>query len=167
MAAILRFGMKTGGDGKSNKEAGWDPGRMGTAVTSGRRGSEVSPSRSIPETNDEEGDMGIPASATGIPKGSQSASLNSSQTSEEFGKSENWSWVTLSLKTQSSSAKVEESLWLGVTRESVLPIDVAKLSGGVGQWVMTAAWVAGGEACGRKRRGPQLYIAHPCPIRSD
>ena len=54
--------------------------------TSRRTGSGVSPSRSTPESSDEEEDMGIPASATsrGIPKGSQPASLNSSHTSEEF-----------------------------------------------------------------------------------
>lgn len=123
-------GTRTGGDGKSNTEmrrgtAIWcDPDRTGTAVTSGRGGGNVSPSKSIPEDNDEEGDMGIPASATGIPKGSQPTSLNSSHTSEEFLKSKKW-------RSAQSSTKVEVSLWLGVTRESVLSIDVVGLSRGV------------------------------------
>ena len=139
---VLRSGTGMGGDGKSNKEARrgtstwWDPGRVGMAVTSGRGGVDVSPNRSIPESSEEEGDIGIPASTIWISKGSW-PSLNSSHTSEEFLKSEKWQSGMSSLTTQST--KVEVSLWLGVTRESVLSIDVVGLSRRVWSWVMAAA----------------------------
>ena len=121
-----------GGDGKSNQEA-----RRGTATWSDSTcaANDVSASRSIPESSDEEeGDVGIPASINGIPKGSQLASLNSSHTSEEFLKRKKWSSGTPSCTAQST--KVEG---LGVTRESVLSMDVVGLSGGVGPRDMTRA----------------------------
>ena len=107
-----------------------DSNRVGPAGASGRGGGAVSPSRSIPESSEEEGDGGIPASATGMPSGSQSTPSNSSHTSEAFLRGKPWALGPSSLTAQ-SSAKVEAVLWLGVTRESVLSIDVVGLRRGV------------------------------------
>ena len=100
---ILRFGMGIGGDGKSNRET-WrelailDSNRVEGAGASGRGGGAVSPNRSIPESSDEEGDAGIPASATGMPSGSQPTPSNSSHTSEAFFKGKAWASSMSSLR---------------------------------------------------------------------
>ena len=99
---ILRFGTGIGGDGKSNREmrrgrAILDSNRVEVAGASGRGGGAVSPSRSIPESREEEGDAGIPASATGMASGSQATPSNSSHTSEALLKGTPWASSTSSL----------------------------------------------------------------------
>ena len=166
---ILRFGTGIGGDGKSNRET-WrglailDSNRVGATGASGREGGAVSPNRSIPENIDEEGDAGISASATGMSSGSQRAPSNSSHTSEAFLKGKPWASSTSSLTAQ-SSAKVEVVLRLGVTRESVLSIDVVGLRRGVVVGHGSDMGRQGGRAGGKEREyaRAQLYMIRPSP----
>ena len=116
----------------------------------------MSPSRSIPESSDEDGDAGMPASATRMPSGSQPTPSNSSHTSEVFLKGKPW-WPSSTLLTAQSSAKVEVALWLGVTRESVLSIDVVGLRRGGHEYDMGRR----GDAQGERRMLVHDYICGP------
>ena len=100
------------------------------AFTSGTGGGVAPPSRSRPESRDEEGEMRIPGSATVTLEGSQPTSLNSSHTSEEFLKSANRPSNAHS-STAPSSATVGVWASTGVSGEFVLPTDDVGLSGGV------------------------------------